>query len=496
MMLSIKNIIYSQTNIDQWNEKLPALENEITVEEESINSAKSQLRPLNRSLDHLQIQIDGVEAEIFLLQRAQQQRQHSHHHHSVHFPLTHHHHNDGDSAETISRLQTQLAHFNLTRQSLRRDIASQEVLIKASEESIQNAQQKCNWIKEHTKKAQQFLQTLKEQPDLLVKSLHDRIFQKFFDYEYNHPAGLSPRVRFCLLNFPAKLQELAPVVTPNNFPDSKEFDFKKYTQINYLRLCGFIWEMYSQVKKEGTDEKFTDLLIELINELHIDENGDLPDELHSGSTAKVHFQDIKNQVHVLSDLTDKELLTLESTIFKTKLEELHTYLPPKDNVHASIAHATQLIEDEVTQKTQQNEAIDYHFYIAALDDFLILQKKPQLQNMDVSVVAHLDLLAKHASGAPSLGKKIGGALLMVAGLFLLTVSIATLVATFGSSSFFSATGIVMGGMLATTAVTGGAFTFFGGRLVNQGRQQGLSKALVTTQEQCQDYYFSTSQLAQ
>ncbi|ASQ46331.1 hypothetical protein [Legionella clemsonensis] len=492
----LENVIYSQEAIKLWSEELPHLESRIAEEEQVIKSEKLQLTRLNEQLNHLKSQIANLQTLISI----QEDLQH-HHHHS---PFPHHHHHTFNTVVTVNvdtissliTLRTDLANLRLNKNRLLDDLASHKQQITRSRKEIAQAEARISWIKNHTVKAQHFLKILRENPVTLVQSLQEKILKKFFDYEYNHPAGLSPRVRICLLAIHAKLEQLCtPAVNPSRLYPDLEANSSQSVQISYLRLCGFIWEMYWQVKHEERNEEFTNLLIELINELHIDEDGDLPDDLRSGKTADAHFQEIKNEGGFLADLTNPALLMLESTIVKQKLHTLRNYLTPQNSVHASMAYALQLIEDEIALKKEENETIDYHFYTAVMDDFLRILN-PQTHH---EAVKYLGKLAEYASGTPSLGKKIGGALLMVAGLAILTASIVGLAATFGGSSFFSACGIALGlsllqfevafgSLFAISAVAGCGLTFFGNQTFNQGKRQGLSQELVTIQEQCQESY--------
>ncbi|CEK10332.1 hypothetical protein [Legionella hackeliae] len=496
-MRPLENVIYNQKNIDKWESEIPHLEKEIIQEQKKIAIERESLAPLQQQLTTLDLKIGSLNTLIL----SQQLANISHHHHSHHH--NHHHHghdhhrydvvdfmSDSISRMTLVQLQSELSIKTLERDSLDRQMEPHRKAIANSERRIRDNEANIQWRYTHIPLAKKFLERLNNNPADLVNSLHQKLLNDFRQYEDHHPAGLSPRVRFCLLNIEEKLKELytAPALSYLRFG----FEEQQRHQINYLRLCGFILDMYRQVKAEGQSEEFTDLLIGLVNDLHIGESDDLPDLLATGVTAQSYFQAAKGPNKFLCDLNDEQLVQYEATIFRDKYTLLsNNSLFGRNSVQLSMAKAMSLIADEINGKILKNEPVDYHFYTAVTNDFLQIFT-PQSEK----AIKHLGVLAEHASGAPSLGKQIGGALLVVIGLTILTASIVGLAATFGGSSFFSAYGIGLGlsmlqfqvafGTLFTaTTFAGSGLTFFGGRVYKQGTQQGLSKELAHLQEECQ-----------
>ena len=113
--------------------------------------------------------------------------------------------------------------------------------------------------------AECFLNTLKSSPSLLVENLKKNIHKAFTHYEDTHLLGFSPQVRVSLISIRYGLDELI------NYDEG--FTSEAW-RVHYLRLCGFLCDMYSKVRKENKDPEFQELLAELIESTHVDPNKD------------------------------------------------------------------------------------------------------------------------------------------------------------------------------------------------------------------------------
>lgn len=98
-----------------------------------------------------------------------------------------------------------------------------------------------------------FLRTLQENPLELVQTLANRLQKAFIDYEDTHLTGLSPQVRISLIAARYGLGELTRYESGYN-PEALQF--QSTHRANYLRLCGFIWDLYSRVRQENLDTAF------------------------------------------------------------------------------------------------------------------------------------------------------------------------------------------------------------------------------------------------
>ncbi|KTC81339.1 hypothetical protein [Legionella brunensis] len=487
-MRPVKIVIYDQTQIQSWENELPTLKKAIDTASQTVLREKQTLEPLNLRLLTLDNEINSIQLQILTIQSELERRHHHHHHEHNGHHHSHPSHNHGNIFEgfadavselNLLQLQNQLNVVKIQRGELKKTIQSHLDEIKRAESIIGETSSKIAWTEDHIKAGKQFLETLTNNPAELVEQLHEKILKTFEKYSNTHPAGVSPQVRFCLLNIQAKL---AGLLTPPTFELITPSPIQ-VNQIYYLRLCAFLWDMYYRVERGDNDYPFSDLLANLLKATHILENGDLPDHLQTGQSANVHFSQVKNNNPYFQDLTDYELLAYEKQIFDQEISHTKTRLYRQNALQIHIGKAVSLIELEIANKKSKKEPVDYHFYTQVIRDF----NKILFQGSDPSLVDHLALLAEHASGSSSLGKKIGGALLVVAGLLLIAASVVGLVATFGSSAFLSAFGLALAlSLLSTSTIAGTGLTFFGGRTFKGGMQQGLSKELHNIHDDLQN----------
>ncbi|WED41804.1 hypothetical protein [Legionella cardiaca] len=495
-MRQVNNVIYNQANLNSWNDELPNLKSQIQSSSHFIGETKKVLIPLNSQLQVLNSNISSLRLRINLAEIELSRHQHHHHGHN------HHGHSHGiidgvvDTVATLNLIQMrgELSTLLSQQSGLEREIQDHINQIQRAEDVIEKCRKRIEWIDKHIQKGQQFLQTLNNNPSQLTTHLQQKLVANFKNYDFYHPAGVSPQVRFCLLNLQEKFNELFTLPVPAtlypltqvSYPYIQTYLTQTTSHINYLRFCGFLWEMHHRVANEGIDEDFNNILVDLLNETHIPENGDLPDHMATGKTANIYYQEIKPTSSYLQDLTNEQLIDYESKIFEAQLSWLKPYLKRENPLQVHIANAVALIETEIKEKQQKNEPVDYHFYIHAVRDF----NKITREVPDSEVITHLNLLAEHASGSPSLGKKIGGVLLTIGGLALIVASIAGLCATFGGSIAGITLGltILQASALTLTAIGGSALTFFGVKTVQNGMQRGLSKELQHIHGDCQSLY--------
>jgi hypothetical protein len=160
----------------------------------------------------------------------------------------------------------------------------------------------------------------------------------------------------------------------------------------------------------------------------------------------------------------------------------NTYnLPPIQNTLAQYIFqcsvwARDSIYKEVKRKQDQNQPIDYFFYLQVFQDLKAIVNNPG----DLPAAQRLGLLAEYASGSPSVGMQFAGVLTTIVGLSLFAGMITGVVASFGVSSLLSYGGLKLSLYLLTLLdftppllLMGGGLglTFFG-----QSRQ-GISRVL-------------------
>lgn len=507
-MPAVNNLIYNQSNITSWEAELTPLREQINANLQAIKQHNQALIPLQSQLENLQLQINSVETQLYIenLRNTQDWHYHQHDSHHHHHQTTNFSHTVGDMlsvANTFS-LNWQLSDLRLQYSQLENQIHPHRQNIAQANEMIQRAKARIQWIEKHVAEGELFLKKLNEKPADLLNELRDHLLQTFADYQDRHPLGRSPQVRICLFNIQEKLIELGqPLVDTDMLYPSYNIIFypsNKLDQINYLRFCAFLWEMYHQVIREGRDEHFANLLQHLLEKTHIPEHGDLPDNLQTGNSADFYFLGIKNKNPALFAMTEQDLLLREPQIFSDELDLIQPFFQRQNVLQTQIETATYLIQAEINTKLQKNEEVDYHFYIHAMRGLNQALRTPYVKR----VAERIGELAEVASGAPSLGKKVLGGFIVVLGILVIGGSLAGLAATCGGSSLLTAYGIGIGLSLietqiglafgfSLTAVLGVGLTLFGSHVVKAGVRQGVSKALKDVQGELDEHYNSKTE---
>ena len=277
-------IVYNSANIQAWQNELPALAYQIQENTRLVTEHNNVLIPLHSKNQVLQSQINSVQLQINLaeLRNSQDRNYHYHHHHHHQSGFLH---TAGDVLATINTialysqlngLRGQEAQLVATMQPHIRQVDSGNAIISQS-------RSRSRWLTTHISEGNQFLQNIRNNPLGLITSLQHKIDVEFKFYDDNNSAGRSPQVRICLLNLAAKLKQLSPAEHADN----------KTTQLKYLQLCAFIYEMHRQVALENQDHAFQAILAGLIDTTHIAQQGDLPDELQTGISVASHFNTLQ-----------------------------------------------------------------------------------------------------------------------------------------------------------------------------------------------------------
>ena len=490
------NIIYNTPQIQSWQSELSPLSFQIQGHSNRVNEHNNALIPLQSQFQVLQSQISSIESQIALAElRASEDRRyhqqlayqydyhHRHHHHHHHSPQPGFWHAVGDVASAIN---TGLLYSQLN--SLRADIRpvqSQMQIhidqINSSNAIIQNSRARIQWIEYHIAEGSKFLQTLRSRPSDLLTPLKNKIIDSFRRYNDKNPSGRSPQVRICLLNIEEKIDFFSSDPNQNDI---------RTLQINYLQFCAFLASMRIQVRSENKDEEFINLLDLIIDETHISSDGDLPDEMQTRSSASTLFAAIQRVKADLFLMNEQSLSIKEQSIFAEEVARIQTRVVYESELQNKINSAVRLIRLEVESKKQKNEDIDYHFYNRALKDLY----QVAFHSQDHTTANHLGQLAESASGAPSVGKKVAGALIAVLGILVIAASIAFIALTAGVSSFLSGFGVALGLTLIQSQITicvcvpltvlaGSGLTFWGSTKFKEGMQQGVSKELEAVKEE-------------
>ncbi len=497
----IMPLIYNAFNLQAWNTEIKTLNAQKQHHQELIKEHNQLLLPLQNQRQALQPQIASLQSQISIYEikaaqdnayHWQQSHHNNHHHHHNHHHHSHHHHYhhqhspgiihttiDIFNAFELTRLRTQ--YNELLAEASRIDGKIRPHLHQTQESSnfTMQANARINTLNHTIQKGSDFLNKLHTNPQPLILELKNKIIAAFQTYKDNHPQGLSPQVRICLI----KIQERLNYLTLDPHTHSLN-DF----QTNYLHIHTLLKSMHDQIIAEGENREFSDLLNSLLEETHIDT--DLPDDLQTHKSFNEHYQHLQQLNPSLFMFSIEELTTFEQQYYQSQLNQLQNRAFKENSLQKKINAALRIISEEVEAKKQKQELIDYHYYNQVLNDLAIIAIDPKAN----STIQHLNTLAQVSSGTPDLGKKIAGALLAVLGVVLIATSITCLVATFGASSFASAFGVALGvgllesqitlGMSGSLLAMGGiGFSFWGGMKFKEGQRQGLSKALEEIKEE-------------
>lgn len=495
VMPAVSPVVYNQANLFSWQQELPQVQSQISEKSRIIEEQTQLLSPLQRQLDTINRLISITQRQLTNadISSTQDMLHHMHdHHHDRHH---HHHHRDGllhyvgDFAREWNRsqLQTELGRLQAERISLQNQMRPYERVIDETHAELTQLNSRKSFLNNHIGGAEIFLRTLQENPLELVQTLATRLQKAFNDYEDTHLTGLSPQVRISLIAARYGLGELTRYESGYN-PEALQL--QPIHRSNYLRLCGFIWDMYTRVRQENLDTAFEKTLADLVESTHVLQQGDLPDHWQTNYSANAWFEVSKNANLGVFAIQPAQIDNIEEQIFNDKLVHLKRNNILSNNIQRHIMNAAELIEAEVAMKKQKQESIDYHFYgrtVCVLTDAL---NNPN----DVQAIKRLGDIAECASGSPSVGKQVLGGLLIALGVLLIGASVAGMVTTFGSSSALSAVGIALGLSLLQTqvvlgvtstvaAATGIGLTFFTGpNTVKSGQRQGLSQGLIDVKE--------------
>lgn len=473
-MPSANPVVYNYMNLESWQGELTPIELQIAENREFIEEQRQRLRPLEEEVKLLYMRISMKEYQIIESMGPTQNFMYLKNH---------------DSMDTYW-LRLELQSLESQRDEIERRMKPYERNIREAEASLRELSSRRAWLKEHIPAAQLFLKTLQENPMASVQALTNRMWESFINYENTHLTGLSPQVRICLIA--VRYWNLLTSCPEGYAPD--------YTNPihrgNYLRMCGFLWDIYTKVKEENQDAEFEKILGSLIESTHVAQHSDLPYPILTGYSATAWFDSNKQNAPGCFAINEQDLPNLEEQILNHRLALIAQNTPVQPTaLQKHIINAAHLIDAEVKMKQQKQAEIDYHFYgraVLILNDVLT-------NPADKQSAKRLGEIAEYASGNSSVGKQVLGGLLIVLGALLIGASVAGFITTCGSSSVLSAWGFSLGLSLLGTelvfgiasslaAAAGVGLTFFAGpKAIKSGAREGLSQKLMDIKEEIENY---------
>ncbi|QMT61269.1 hypothetical protein [Legionella sp. PC997] len=473
-------VVYNHADLLSWQKELTPLEQQISENLQFVESQRQQLQPYEEQLRSLNLRISLIEHQVSMDMVLAQ---------DLMRPKIHYYGENIQVLETF-KLQLELSRLQEERNILEQKMIPHEQAIIGTQELLQNLFSRRAWLNEHIPAAQLFLETLQENPMKSVQDLSNRIWDALANYEDTHLFDLSPQVRICLIAV-RYLNQLTI------YPGVSDPDYlNQVHRSNYLRLCGFLWDMYTNVKNEKKDAEFEKVLGSLIESTHIAQHGDLPYPLLTGYSATAWFESNKQSAPGCFAIQEYFLPILEEEILNNGLAYItQNKLLKPTALQKHIINAVNLIDAEVKLKKQKHEDIDYHFYGRTV----LILNSALVNPTDKQLAQRLGDIAAYTSGSNSTGKQVLGGLLIVLGALLICSSIAGFITTCGSSSVLSAWGFSLGLSLLETelafgiastlaAATGVGLTFFAGpKAIESGRRKGLSQELIEIKDGMESY---------
>ncbi|MDR3501084.1 MAG: hypothetical protein P4L79_00700 [Legionella sp.] len=387
-------------------------------------------------------------------------------------------HGDHNTNYRIIDLQRQLTSLDQQRKDRVNDMLPYQNNIRRLTQDLNKLISQNELIQQRIESANLFLHVLCSNPRALVMELRDKLLAAVNAYEDKHMSNQSLAVRSSLHAIHNGLDLL--IADVNDL---------RVQQQNYLRLCGFLADIYSRVQQENKDDVFLSTLEEVINTTHIDPREDLLDDLGISFNAMAWFRATKKEQRRILAITESELNSEEVARCQQMMDRLlDNSLPQATYLQQSIRQSAQAIDIEICEKIRRNESIDYHFYICLANTLMQLHH----DGSNSRAAGRLFHMAEQATGASSLGKKLLGALMVVLGAVMITTSVLAFASSLGSTSALSIWGSALGLNLiqtqvaalslscSITAAVGTGLTFWGSRTIGASTRQGLSQDLMET----------------
>ncbi|WP_428414110.1 hypothetical protein, partial [Legionella sp.] len=318
-------------------------------------------------------------------------------------------HGDHNVNYRVIELQRQLVSLEQQRKERVNDMLPYQNNISHQTQELNKLLSQNEWIQQQIESANVFLHVLCSTPRVLVMDLREKLLAAVNAYEDKHMSNQSLAVRSCLHAIHNGLDFLIADV----------YDLKIQQQ-NYLRLCGFLADMYSRVQQENKDDVFLLTLAEVIDTTHIHPLEDILDDLGISFNAMAWFRAAQKERRRIFTITESELNSDEVARCQQMMNRLlDNSLPQASYLQQSIRQSAEAIDIEICDKLRRNESIDYHFYTCLANTLMQLHH----DGSNSRATERLFHMAEQATGTSSLGKKLVGALMVVLGGAMVTTSI-------------------------------------------------------------------------
>lgn len=301
-----------------------------------------------------------------------------------------------------------------------------------------------------------YLDKLTSQPDTLYGEMVARINAQINAYEVQHPANQSLGARMSLVDLQKQLSDIASATTlPTDFTVCNTPEHQRY-----YRLTGLLWKLHARNQTE--DPNFAATIKSMLG----------PKALDAVESAQ-SYQHLQAALDI-RDITAEELLSDEEAAYKATAANLQGILnQPTDylsrEVKAVYREARTVLKtfnkEVASASSKNNDDFDLKYHTTILKKVSEIVQNPEEKRLLTECKA---LCSHNTHGKPSLGKKIGGAIMTFLGA-----------AAIAAGVYLSVTSLGFAAPLSIGLIAGGnALVISGVGLFHHGRTKGDERNLL------------------
>ena len=474
-------ILYNDEIICEWQDKLTEIQQTIANHDRAIAEANRIISNLNAKIHPVEASIRDVKAkivprEVFLHAKREHQNRHYHY-------FDYNNYNMLDSRDPeLTTLRSQANHLIAQKEPWVAARGEKEELVRQCNAENNRLKQQQDFIAFHIPNAKTFMANLRNKPEDFFSQFKSTVINQFGQYEKEHPFSQSEIVRWCLSNIENKIDG----ILESNHLEEKNRAY----QLHYACLCGFLWYLLDEVERENNAANcsFANMLMGFLQEAHIADQGDLPNELVTGLSVRNQFMFFRNKNRELYlEMDINKLHEDEHQAYQRAYQDFQHICDSKlQNDYPLLYEPARCLLSNTAEKKAAQPA-DFKSYTTSLKAgkavFLYVSEQIRDEDYDPDALSNIAVLADKADGAPSPKKKLGGVLLGILGAALITMSVCAVLASFAVASPFSIIGIAIGTTLLAQSLSismgGVGLVALGGGmgLFAHGTRHGLSKSL-------------------
>lgn len=411
-------------------------------------------------------------------------------------------------------------------EGLESDEQNEQKIIDEYQAKLTRWKKELQCLQKQTHAAKEFLKRLEDNPEDLFTLHLDKIFNQLSDFDHS-VYEQDDRMRLCFVKLAEKKYKLATASatsTFNNHSAYQELDTlyrvfseaRKQKQDNaneknrwrqhFACLNGFLFDLKRLycLDNSKASQSFINLLNTLLEDMHIPEEGDLPDHLATGLSTHRQFRLLKEEYKEIFAMTPEVLLEFEEKKFQAEHDRLQNFIRNgNQHTHKQAAKLLSAIDEYILERKRKPGPVIYKDYTRLMQQatniYEALEDKTWNEKTDIDF-KHFSESASEMPGKTSTGRRVTGAILGTIGLVLLTTSVTVAAISFGGFAVPSLLGIAISGTLIIKAAallgiaTGASLSAGGWSLFHQGRQKGLAHTVEENAETMSAQRISSSHL--